>query len=166
MNVRINLPLSEKDYKILKKGMEVLISGPVYTARDAAHKKIVQILEKKGKLPFPLKGSAIYYTGPSPAPYGKVIGSCGPTTSSRMDPFTPLLLKYGLKVMIGKGERSEEVMNAIRKNNAVYFTTIGGLGALLSSHVIKSSLVAWKELGPEAVYLLELKDFPCFVSII
>ena len=160
----ITLPLSEKDYKKLKIGMPVLLSGVVYTARDAAHKKFCDLIESKKVLPFPMKEAAIYYTGPAPSKQGEVIGPCGPTTSYRMDAYTPLLLKKGLKVMIGKGERNEQVVSSIKKYKAVYFVTIGGIASLLKQTVIENETIAFPELGPEAVRRLVIKDFPCFVK--
>lgn len=162
--VRIDLPLTGEQRRMLKPGMAVLLNGPVYTARDAAHKRIVETLKSGKTLPFEMKNASIYYTGPSPAPKGRVIGSCGPTTSGRMDPYAPYLMAKGLKVMIGKGERTEPVLKAIRKHKAVYFSAIGGAAALMADKVISNELVAYPELGPEAVRKLELKDFPCFVA--
>lgn len=158
--------MEEKDRRRLRRGMEVLLSGPVLAARDAAHRRIAALLEAGRPLPFPLRGASIYYVGPTPAPPGFVIGSCGPTTSSRMDRYTPLLLRHGLKVMIGKGGRSAEVERAVRCHRAVYFTAVGGLGALLARCVVADETVAWPELGPEAVRRLELRDFPCFVALV
>lgn len=164
--VRLRLPLEERDRRRLRRGMEVLVSGPVLTARDAAHRRMAERLAKGEPLPFPLRGAALYYVGPTPAPPGHVIGSCGPTTSGRMDRYTPLLLEHGLKVMIGKGERSVEVEKAVRRHRAVYLTAVGGLGALLARCVVASDLVAWPDLGTEAVRRLELRDFPCFVALV
>jgi len=142
----------------------VLISGVIYTARDAAHKKMVQAIENGEKLPFDVKGQTIYYMGPSPAPKGKIIGSAGPTTSSRMDIFTPPLLAAGLKAMIGKGGRSADVREAIRRHNAVYFVTYGGAGALLSQAIKKAEVIAYPELAAEAVMRLEVKEFSAIVA--
>lgn len=161
---KIKLPLTKEIIKKLKPGEWVLLNGPVLTARDAAHKKLVDAIKSGKKLPFSIKGETIYYTGPTPARKGEVIGSCGPTTSSRMDPFTLILLKHGLLGMIGKGERSEEVMAAIKKHGAVYFVTIGGAGAYLSEKVMASKVIAYKELGTEAVRRLIVKDFPAIVA--
>ncbi len=147
----------------LKAGESVLLSGTLYTARDAAHKRMVDALERGEKLPFDIKGQTLYYTGPSPAPPGRVIGSAGPTTSSRMDEFTPRLLAAGLKGMIGKGPRSPEVREAIKKYRAVYFAAVGGAGALLSKAIVSAEVVAYEDLGPEAVLRLEVKDFPATV---
>lgn len=149
----------------LKAGDEVRISGTLYIARDQAHKRLCEALKKGTKLPIPLEGQIIYYAGPTPAPKGKAIGSCGPTTASRMDAFTPALLKAGLKGMIGKGRRGDEVVKAIKKYKAVYFVTIGGAGAYLSQCIKKSKVVAYPDLGPEAIYKVEVEDFPAYVAI-
>jgi fumarate hydratase subunit beta len=162
--LRIRLPLTDETYALLKPGLPVLVSGTIYTGRDQAHKRLVEALQNCRELPFKLKDSAIYYTGPSPVKPGMVIGACGPTTSGRMDAYTPLLLDHGLKVMIGKGERSPEVLQAIRQHKAVYFTAIGGLGALLAKCVIRNEPVAYEDLGPEALARLEVADLPCFVK--
>jgi len=162
---RIFTPIKKEDIKDLKAGEEVLINGTIFTARDAAHKKFSELFKKTGKLPIDLRGAVIYYAGPTPPRRGGAIGSCGPTTSSRMDSFTPLLLKKGLAGMIGKGGRSEYVRNAIKKHGAVYFIAIGGIGALLSKKVNSSKAVLFKDLGTEAVYKLEVKDFPVIVGI-
>ncbi|MCX5711606.1 MAG: FumA C-terminus/TtdB family hydratase beta subunit [Candidatus Omnitrophica bacterium] len=151
--------------KDLKAGQILSLSGTIYTARDQAHKRLVEALKKGKKMPVDLKGQLIYYCGPTQTPKGKVIGSCGPTTSSRMDEFTPALLKAGLKGMIGKGNRSKEVAGQIKKYKTVYFVTFSGCGALLSRSVIKKELVAYKDLGPEAVYKLEVRNFPLIVAI-
>jgi len=149
----------------LKAGDEVLFSGIIYTCRDQAHKRLAEALKQGKKLPLSLKGAIIYYCGPAKAPKGKVIGSCGPTTSSRMDEFTPILLKAGLSAMIGKGSRSKEVAKAIKKHRAVYFLTFAGCGALLAQRVKKVTPVAYRDLGPEAILKLEVKDFPLIVAI-
>jgi len=149
----------------LKAGNEILLSGVIYTARDQAHARLVEALKHGKKLPFNVKGRIIYYCGPTRTPKGKVIGSCGPTTSSRMDEFTPALLKEGISGMIGKGERSREVRQAIKKYKGVYFLTHAGCGALLSQFVTSKTLVAYKDLGPEAIYQLTVKDFPLIVAI-
>jgi len=163
---KIYLPLTKDIIKTLKQGKMVLLSGPVLTARDAAHKRLFDALKSGREIPVSLKGETIYYTGPTPNRKGKVIGSCGPTTSSRMDPFTPLLLKHGLVGMIGKGERSKEVISAIKKYGAVYFITIGGAGAYLSEKVKTAEVIAYKDLGPEAIYRLTVEDFPVIVNIL
>lgn len=149
----------------LKIGDEVALTGILYTARDAAHERLVNLLKNDKPLPFDIKGATVYYTGPTPPCDGRIIGSCGPTTSARMDKFTPQLLKAGLRAMVGKGRRSEKVRRAIKKYKAVYFLTLGGAGALLSGYVKASEVVAFADLGPEAVYKLEVKDFPVIVGI-
>lgn len=163
---KIVLPLTKDIIKTLKPGEQVLLNGPLLTGRDAAHKRLADSLRSGKKIPVSLKDETIYYTGPTPKRRGEVIGSCGPTTSSRMDPFAPLLLKYGLIGMIGKGERSEEVNLAIKEYGAVYFVTIGGAGAYLSEKVRSAEVIAYKDLGPEAIYRLIVEDFPAIVSII
>ena len=163
--IKITTPLTSKDIETLSTGDEVLINGIIYTGRDAAHKKLFELLEKNERLPVDLKGQIIYYVGPTPAKPGRVIGSAGPTTSGRMDKYAPRLLEYGLKGMIGKGLRSKEVQEAIVRNKAVYFAAIGGAGALLSKTIVKSEVVAYPELGPEAIYRLEVVDFPAVVVI-
>ena len=142
----------------------MLISGVVYTARDAAHRRLIQALDKGEKLPFDLKGQTIYYMGPSPAPPGRVIGSAGPTTSGRMDRYTPLLMAEGIKAMIGKGGRSIAVREAIRQNKAVYFAAIGGTGALLAKSIKQVEVIAYEELGAEAIRRLYVEDFPAIVA--
>ena len=158
---RINTPLQKKDIKSLKAGDEVLLTGTIYTARDQAHKRLVSIFRS----PLNLRDQIIYYCGPTNTPRGKVIGSCGPTTSSRMDEFTPKLLKAGLKGMIGKGSRSKDVIKAIKKHKAIYFLAPAGCGALLAKKVKRVKIVAYKDLGPEAIRKLEVKDFPLIVGI-
>jgi fumarate hydratase subunit beta len=149
----------------LNAGDGVLLSGIIYTARDQAHKRLIEVIKKGKKLPFDLKGQIIYYCGPTGTPRGKVIGSCGPTTSSRLDIFTLFLLKKGLRGMIGKGRRSQEVIAAIKKYKSVYFLAPAGCGALLAKSVRRASLVAYRDLGPEAILKLEVKDFPLIVGI-
>ena len=149
----------------LKVGDRFFYSGVLYTARDQAHKRLVDSIKKNRKLPVNLKGAMIYYCGPTKTPRGKIIGSCGPTTSSRMDEFTPMLLKAGIKAMIGKGSRSKEVIAVIKKYKAIYFLTYAGCGALLTKYVKKVTPVAYKDLGPEAILKLEVKDFPLIVGI-
>jgi len=163
---RIFLPLTREVIKTIRQGEQVLLNGPLLTARDAAHKRLTDTLKSGKKSPVLLKGETIYYTGPTPNRNGEVIGSCGPTTSSRMDPFTPLLLKHGLAGMIGKGERSKEVSLAIKKYGAVYFVTIGGAGAYLSEKVKTSEIIAYKDLGPEAIYRLTIEDFPAIAEVL
>ena len=162
---KITLPLKQEDIDALTAGESVLLTGTILTGRDCAHKRIFEMLDRGKKLPFPLAGETIYYAGPCPAPAGKVCGSCGPTTSARMDSFAPRLLDLGLKGMIGKGERSEEVCASIVKNRAVYFAAIGGAGALYGNAVKKSELVAFPDLLSEAVYRFEIENFPCIVAI-
>jgi len=151
--------------KKLKAGNRISYTGTIYTARDQAHKRLAETIKKKKELPVDLKNAIIYYCGPTPAPRGKAIGSCGPTTSSRMDGFTPLLLEAGLKGMIGKGRRSKKVKAAIKKYKGVYFITHAGCGALLSQYVKKAKTVAYKDLGPEAIYKLDVENFPLIVCI-
>ncbi len=151
--------------EVLKKGDRVYLSGTIYTARDAAHKKIVALLKGNKQLPFELQNSIVYYAGPTPAKNNLAIGSIGPTTSSRMDVFAPLLLEKGLKAMIGKGGRSEEVVNSIVKEKAVYFAAVGGAGALYSGAVTECEVIAFEELGCESVKRLTIKDFPLTVAI-
>ena len=162
---KINTPLDKRQTETLKAGGEVLLSGMIYSARDQAHKRLVEAIAKNKKTPIDLRGQIIYYCGPTKAPPGKMIGSCGPTTSSRMDDFTPLLLKAGLKGMIGKGSRSPEVIRAIKKYRAVYFSAYAGCGALLAKYIRKAVPVAYKDLGPEAIYKLEVVGFPLIVAI-
>jgi fumarate hydratase subunit beta len=151
--------------KMLKAGQRILLKGTVYTARDTAHKRIIDMLDSGSAVPFNLKNAAIYYCGPSPAKPGAVIGACGPTTSSRMDVFTPRILKEGVKFLIGKGPRSESVVNSIKENSAVCLVATGGVAALLSKTVKKADLIAFKDLGPEAIYKLEVEDMPLIVAI-
>ena len=163
---KISTPLDLNTIKSLKAGQEVLLSGVIYTARDQAHKRMAECLKGRGgSLPFDIKNAVIYYCGPTQTPRGRVIGSCGPTTSSRMDAFAPLLLAKGLKVMIGKGSRSKEVRGALKRYKGVYFVTYAGCGALLAGCVKKAKLLAYRALGPEAVLKLEVKDFPLIVAI-
>lgn len=161
----IALPISDQDLEELKAGDAVLLSGTIYTARDAAHKRIVELIQEGKELPIDLQNASIYYVGPTPNKEGQVIGSAGPTTSSRMDAYTPLLLDRGLKVMVGKGKRSDAVKESIVKNKAIYFVACGGAGALLSHAIIKSEVIAFDDLLSEAIRKLEIKDFPCFVGI-
>lgn len=163
MNKYIQTPIKERDIENLKIGDSVLISGTIYVARDAAHKRMQEMLDNKQKLPFDLENNLIYYMGPSPAREGRPIGSAGPTTSSRMDKYAPRLLDLGLKGMIGKGKRSKEVKEAVVRNKAIYFAAIGGAGALLSKAILKSEIIAFEDLGAEAILKLEVKDFPVIV---
>ena len=149
----------------VRAGDRVFLSGTVYTARDAAHKRIIESMNKNEKLPFELKNAVIYYAGPTPTPDGHAIGSCGPTTSSRMDPYTPLLIEKGLKCMIGKGERNDKVCDSIIKNGAVYLCAVGGAGALAAKSIISCEVIAYDDLGCESIKRLDVKDFPLIVAI-
>ena len=162
--MKITSPLRPEVIEELAVGTSVLISGVLYTARDAAHQRIVEALDSGKELPFELKGQTIYYTGPSPAPPGRVIGAAGPTTSRRMDGYTPRLLAAGVKALIGKGERSDEVRQALQKYKAVYLATTGGAGALLAKCVRRIKTVAYEDLGPEAIMRLEVENFPAVVA--
>jgi len=157
--------MNDAQIRKLKSGDTIFLSGIIYTARDQAHKRLFEAIKKGKKLPLDLKGAIIYYCGPTKKPFNKVIGSCGPTTSSRMDEFTPYLLKAGLKGMIGKGSRSKEVISAIKKYKAIYFLAYAGCGALISKYVKKSEIIAYKDLGPEAILKLEVKGLPLIVGI-
>jgi len=161
---RLNTPFGDKDVKLLKAGDEVLISGTVYAARDMAHKRLCELIDAAKVLPIDLTGQVIYFVGPTPPSQRQVVGAAGPTTSSRMDAFSPKLIAAGLKGMIGKGYRSEEVRTALVKYEAIHFSTIGGAGALLSKHITSAEVVAYKELGTEAIRKLELANFPCVVA--
>jgi len=163
MAKKVNLPLTEETLAELKSGDNVLLSGVLYVARDTAHKRMVETLERGVSLPFDIRGQTLYYMGPSPAPPGRPIGAAGPTTSARMDAYTPRLLAAGLKGMIGKGVRSGEVKEAMKKHKAVYLAAVGGAGALISKSIIKSEVIAYADLGPESVLRLEVKDFPATV---
>lgn len=165
MDKYLSLPLTASDIADLHAGDSVYLSGVIYTARDAAHKRMSEALAKGEALPFDIKDSIIYYMGPSPARPGRPIGSAGPTTASRMDKYTPALLDLGMQGMIGKGRRSDAVKEAIVRNGAVYFAAIGGAGALLSKAVLSSEVVAYDDLGTEAVRKLTVKDFPAIVVI-
>ena len=165
MDRKINMPLSKEDALSLKCGDYVYLTGTIYTARDAAHKRMYEALRKGEELPFDIKGQTIYYMGPSPAREGRPIGSAGPTTASRMDKYAPELLDLGLIGMIGKGKRTREVKDAIIRNGAVYFAAVGGAGALLSKCIISSETIAYDDLGTEAIRKLEVKDFPVLVVI-
>jgi len=160
----LTTPLSDEVISDLRAGDEVLLSGIIYTARDAAHRRLVELINKGAPLPFSLEGQIIYYVGPTPAPPGKVIGAAGPTTSSRLDAYTPTLLKAGLKGMIGKGKRGKNVIDAIKEYRAIYFVASGGAGALLSKYIYEVKLIAYPELGPEAIYKFKVKDLPVFVG--
>jgi fumarate hydratase subunit beta len=164
--IQITTPVTPAQLAELKAGDMVLLNGTIYTARDAAHKRFAAALTENGKLPVDLRGQIVYYTGPSPAPPGKVIGSAGPTTSSRMDKYAPSLIEAtGLGGMIGKGNRSASVIDAIKKFGCVYFAAVGGAGALLSKHITAAEVICYPELGAEAVYKLTVKDFPLVTAI-
>ncbi len=165
MDRKISMPLSKEDALALDYGDYVTLSGVIYTARDAAHKRMYEALNENKPLPVDIKGQTIYYMGPSPAREGRPIGSAGPTTASRMDKYAPQLLDLGLAGMIGKGKRTKEVKDAIVRNGAVYFAAVGGAGALLSKCIIKSEVVAYDDLGTEAIRRLEVRDFPVIVVI-
>jgi len=161
----ITAPLTSDTVKNLRAGDLVYINGIIYTARDAAHKRMYETLLEGGALPFDINNQVIYYAGPCPKKEGEVIGSCGPTTSGRMDKYTPLLLQKGLKGMIGKGERSQDVIEAMAKYGAVYFAATGGAGALISRSVKKAEVIAYEDLGTEAIMRLEVENFPAIVVI-
>lgn len=163
MDKYISAPLSDEDARSLRAGDYVYLTGTIYTARDAAHKRMQETLEAGGELPLDMKNNVIYYMGPSPAREGRPIGSAGPTTASRMDKYAPALLDLGLKGMIGKGKRSQAVKDAVVRNGAVYFAAVGGAGALLSKAIVKSEVIAYDDLGTEAVRRLEVEDFPVIV---
>jgi len=163
MQKKITSPFSDKTIADLKAGDQVLISGVMYVGRDAAHKRLVDALNKGDKLPFDVKGQVIYYMGPSPTKPGKIIGSSGPTTSGRMDAYTPRMLEAGLKGMVGKGLRTKDVKDAIKKYKAVYLASVVGAAALIAKRIVKSEIIAYEELGPEALLRVEVKDFPAIV---
>ena len=165
MENKIQLPLSENDIRKLQAGDYVYLTGIVYTARDAAHKRMMEALQRGESLPFPIKGSIIYYMGPSPAREGRVIGSAGPTTAGRMDKYAPELMNLGMKGMIGKGRRTQAVTDAIIKNGCVYFAAVGGAGALLSKRIVSSEIIAYEDLGTEAIRKLKVEDLPVIVAI-
>jgi fumarate hydratase subunit beta len=161
---KLQTPLSEADVHSLKAGYEVLVNGAIYTARDMAHKRLCETIEAGKKLPFELAGAIIYFVGPTPARPGRVIGAAGPTTSSRMDKFSPVLIASGLKAMIGKGYRDSQVRDALKKYGAVHLSTIGGAGALLSRHITSAEIIAYEDLGTEAIRKLQVIDFPAVVA--
>jgi fumarate hydratase subunit beta len=161
--VKLTPPLTDQDVLQLTIGDMVLISGVIYTARDAAHKRLVEMLAAGASLPMDLQGQIMYYVGPSPAPPGRVIGAAGPTTSYRMDSYTPTLIRLGLKAMIGKGKRSAEVIEAMKEHKAVYLGATGGAGALISQRIKAAEVIAFPELGPEAVHRLVVENFPTIV---
>lgn len=165
MDKHIKTPITEDTTKDLKAGDYVYITGTIYVARDAAHKRMTEALERGEELPIDIRDAAIYYMGPSPARDGRPIGSAGPTTASRMDKYTPTLLDLGEKAMIGKGKRTKEVIEAIVRNHAVYFAAIGGAGALLSKCIKKSEIVCYADLGAEAIRKIEVEDFPVIVVV-
>jgi len=161
---KLQPPLSEADVRLLKAGDEVLISGLIYTARDMAHMRLCKAIDAGEEVGFELKGAIIYFVGPTPAPPGRVIGAAGPTTASRMDPFSAKLIAAGLRATIGKGYRSRLVRDALMKYGAVHLSAIGGAGALLSKHIVGAEVIAYEDLGPEAVRRLEVNDFPAVVA--
>ena len=162
--VQLQTPLTEADARGLRAGDDVVISGVVYTARDMAHKRLCAALDAEEELPLALEGAIIYFVGPTPARPGAVIGSAGPTTSSRMDPFSPRLLAHGLRAMMGKGYRGSEVRAALQQYGAVHLATLGGAGALLSRHIVAVDVIAYEDLGTEAIRRLEVVDFPAVVA--
>ncbi len=165
MDKYINTPLTNDVVERLEAGDYVYITGTIYTARDAAHKRMYDSMNQEGKMPFDLTNNILYYLGPTPERKGQIIGSAGPTTSSRMDKYTPLLLEHGLKGMIGKGKRNKEVIDSMVKNKAVYFAAVGGAGALLSKKIKASKIIAYDDLGTEAIRELYVEDFPVIVVI-
>ena len=165
MERHINVPFDADIVKELKAGDYVYLTGTIYTARDAAHKRMYEALQNGETLPFDIEGNVIYYMGPSPAREGRPIGSAGPTTASRMDKYTPALLELGMRGMIGKGRRTEAVRESMMKNQAVYFAAVGGAGALLSKSILQAEVIAYEDLGTEAIRKLEIKDFPVIVVI-
>jgi fumarate hydratase subunit beta len=162
--VRLRPPLNDSDVSGLNIGDKVLIDGDIYTARDAAHKRLFELIDAKKALPFPLKGQVIYYVGPTPPRPGRAIGAAGPTTSYRMDVYTPRLMELGVKATIGKGPRAPSVIEAMKKFKGIYLVSIGGTGALLGRQVVKSEIVAFEDLGTEAIRRLSVKDFPAIVA--
>ena len=165
MEKEISLPISDEEIKELRAGDMLYLTGTIYTARDAAHKRMYEAIQRGEEVPFDLSGAFVYYLGPTPARPGQVIGSAGPTTSSRMDKYTPLLLEHGLKGMIGKGKRSENVIDSIVEHGAIYLAAVGGLGALLSKRIVKSEVIAYDDLGTEAIRKLEVEKLPVVVII-
>ena len=165
MAKRIQLPITDEDIKSLKAGDSVLLTGTIITGRDAAHKRLFELIEKGEELPVDVRGELIYYVGPAPAKPGYAVGPAGPTSSYRMDKFTPALLDLGMKGMIGKGARSQEVIDAIVRNKAVYFAAIGGAAALIAKSIRKEEILCYEDLGTEAVRRYTVEDFPCIVAI-
>ncbi len=161
--IRLTPPLTDADAERLRAGDRVLITGVLYTARDAAHARLVDLIRKGEPLPFDPAGQIVYFVGPTPAPPGRPIGSAGPTTAYRMDPYSPALLERGLKGMVGKGKRSAEVLDAIRRHKGVYLAAVGGAGALISQRIRSAEIVAYEDLGPEAIRRLEVEEFPAVV---
>ncbi len=162
--IHLQTPLKSEDLEKLKTGDKVMISGTVYTARDAAHKRLVELLEQGKELPFDIEGAVIYYVGPAPAPPGRPIGSAGPTTSYRMDPYAPALMEAGMKGMIGKGPRSPEVIDSMIKNKAVYFAAIGGAAVVIADAIKEAKIIAYEDLGAEAIRKMRVENFPCIVA--
>ena len=158
--VALHLPFYEAELERINVGDEVLLTGTLYVGRDQVHLRLKELIDKGAELPIDFNGNGIYYMGPSPAPDGYVIGACGPTTGQRMDPFSPLMLSKGLRVMVGKGPRSQSVLDAVREYRGLYLQAFGGCGALYASCVKKKEIVAWPELGPEALLALEVENFP------
>ena len=165
MAISVKVPLSREEARKLKSGDSCLLSGMIYTARDAAHKRLCELIEQGKALPFDVEDSVIYFVGPTPAKPGEVIGSAGPTTSYRMDAYSPVLIKQGQTGMIGKGKRNSDVINAMKEHGAVYFGAIGGCGALLSQCIKRSEVIAYEDLGAEAIRRLEVENFPVVVVI-
>jgi fumarate hydratase subunit beta len=165
MAINITTPLTQEKLRALKSGDAVLLTGEIYTARDAVHNKLSALAAEGKPMPFPIENSIVYYVGPTPEKPGQVIGSAGPTTSSRMDEYSPVLIKLGQTGMIGKGKRTPEVVNAMKEHGAVYFGAIGGCGALLANYIKSSEIVAYEELGAEAIRCLKVEDFPLVVII-
>ncbi len=165
MAKKIQLPITDEDIKSLKAGDSVLLTGTIITGRDAAHKRLFELIEKGEELPVDVRGELIYYVGPAPAKPGYAVGPAGPTSSYRMDKFTPALLDLGMKGMIGKGARSQEVIDAIVRNKAVYFAAIGGAAALIAKSIKKEEILCYEDLGTEAVRRYTVEDFPCIVAI-
>ncbi|MDD2478679.1 MAG: Fe-S-containing hydro-lyase [Victivallaceae bacterium] len=166
MNIKISTPFDDAAIMALTAGQQVLLSGVIYTARDAAHKRLCDLIANKQPLPVDLKGAALYFVGPSPPKPGYVIGSAGPTTSYRMDAYSPILIEHtGLKAMIGKGNRSPEVQKSMQQYRCVYFAATGGAAALIAKSIVKCEVVCYEDLGPEAIHRLEVKDFPLLVAI-
>jgi len=161
---KLQTPLTDEDVSKLSIGDKVLISGTIYTGRDAAHKRLVDLVQAGKELPFNIQGQIIYYVGPAPAPPGKPIGSAGPTTSYRMDPYAPALMDVGLKGMIGKGPRNQAVIDSMKKNKAVYFAAIGGAAVVVAKSITDAKVIAYDDLGTEAIRELKVKDFPCIVA--